>query len=294
MKNRRYNSNCLCPELIDVMGYNKYKSAAICDEAGRQKISNYPIIDVVGQVGGLVQAQYEYRADVEPLKRTYNQRGDNSPASSEKSNPGVVDKKYNLSNYQTVSECASSLESLGVDSDRASLECNSYFDNGKMSDKNTVSGNHLLQTVKTSKTLQVHNAANRTDIIMDSIKIGQSARAKDGSDIEPEVPAWAQTMIGGPPNLIKSSSTNRIKSASEQQKDQMYAYMRAKQITHRDDVNGVPYNEEMEQLIHERGEYLNDIAEILDNRKIKSGKVEKKPNRYEGVPAWAICSGLLD
>jgi hypothetical protein len=262
------------------MGYNKFRAAAICDCAGRFGISHMAPIDVVGKVGGLVQAQYEYRADVEPLKRTYNQRGDNSPASSEKSNPGVVDKKYDLSNYQTVSECASSLESLGVDADRATLECNSYFDNGKMSDKNTVSGNHLLQTVKTSKTINVHSTANN-----DWITYGQNARSKDGSDIEPEeIPAWSMVQIGGPPNLIKSSSTNRIKSASEQQKDQMYAYMRARQISHPDDVNDVPYNAEMEQLIHERGEYLNDIQDILENRKIKSGAV-KKP--VDPRPKWA-------
>jgi hypothetical protein len=246
LKNKRYGSNCLCPELIDVMGYNKYKSADICDEAGRQKISNYPIIDVVGKVGGLVQAQYEYRsAEIQhvekqtqdcanqmrksnpkmnenqimrkcdkrlesetqaelnktreygdisgsekknaDLKRSYNQRGDNSPVS--KGPGGVLDKQFPISGYETYSQCVEGMiNDLSIDRSRAETECATHFGGAETSSdvgKKTAAAkrNHLLQTVKTSKTINTHNA-NRTDILMDSIKIGQSARAKDGSDIE--------------------------------------------------------------------------------------------------------------
>jgi hypothetical protein len=229
----------------------------------------------------------------EELKRTYNQRGDNSSMSTQKGNPGIKDPKYDLSAYGSVDDCVngpSGLVALGVDSSTALSECQSYFQIDASSDAGKKTAKHANQeTYYTSISAAGKHTSSGQKKVFESVKQTSRHINVHNASVEPEieVPSWAETMIGGPPNLIKSGSTNRVKSASQQQKDQMYEYMRARQISHPDDdVNGVPYNAEMEQLIHERGEYLNDIQEILYNRKIKSGAV-KKP--VDPRPAWLIC-----
>jgi hypothetical protein len=133
----------------------------------------------------------------------------------------------------------------------------------------TTGGNHLLQTTKqNSRTLQVHNASvNNSETI----------------------PSWI-VVSGGDTSHIVNTSSSRIRSAKEEQQNAMYNYMMARQINHPDSTNATPYNEEMEKMIREHAEYRNDIAEILYQRKIKSGAI-KKPDPYEGKPALAICAG---
>jgi hypothetical protein len=333
-----------------VMGMNKYRAAALCDLAGKHNISHLAPIDVVGKVGGLLQAQLEYRAaDIQhvekdtqdcanqirksnpqmnenqimrkcdkrlesetqaelnrkreygditgsekknaDLKRSYNQRGDNSPAS--KGPGGVLDKQFPISGYENYSQCVEGMiNDLSIDRSRAETECATHFGGAETSSDvgKKTANRKTYPTMKTSKTIQVHNA-NRRDVLMDSIAIGQGAKAKDGSDIEPEVPAWSQTMIGGPPNLIKSSS--HIKSAKEEKENAINNYIRFHETQHRDSINYVERDPMMEKLIHEHSEYKADIAEILENRKIKSGKVEKPKDRYSDLPFWAIALDLI-
>ena len=266
----------LLKELVTIAGIPEIQASIMNAKAHRLGIEDKPLPYIISKTGAMSAAAAD---NLNNLKRSYPQRGDNSPMSTQKGNPGVLDKKYKLSNYSSVDDCVNGpngLVSLGVDSDRAKTECNSYFSDGKMSDKNTVSGNHLLQTVKTSKTINVHSAANN-----DWITYGQNARSK--GDIEPEeVPAWAATMIGGPPNLIKSSSTNRIKSASEIGDNVLYNYMQARQISHRDDIKGVPVNLELEEMIQKKANLLATKSEI---HRLKNAKREAVDPR----PAWLIC-----
>ena len=170
------------------------------------------------------------------MKRSYPQRGDNSPAS--KGPGGVIDKQFPVSGYENYSQCVEGLvNDLSLDCTSAENECATHFGGAETSSgagKKTAN-RKTYPTMKTSKVIQVHSARK---LAMEGIEYGQHLKS---AEVEPEVPAWAETMIGGPPNL-RSGSTN-IRSAREKGDLMIRNYIMARQIGHRDDVNGnVEYN----------------------------------------------------
>ncbi len=281
--------HCLTNDLIKVAKLEPKLASAVCDEA-HEHLSDHTIAGmslhgIIRDFGGAAAANVEMKqaAYPEELKRTYPETGSNSPRSTEKSNTGKPDIKVPVSGYESYSQCVEGMiNDLSVDRSRAETECATHFGGAETSSNAGKKTANRKTAMKTSKTIQMHNASAN----MEGIAYGRHLRSKD-VEAEIEIPSWAAaTMIGGLPNLRSGS---RIRSAREQGDDMLYAYMQAREISHPDDVSGnVEYNPQIEEMIQKKAALLETYAEIHRLKQAAKKTVQEEFKK----PAWAICSGL--
>lgn len=231
---------------------------------------------------------------------------DNSQNSKGPGGKGVVpDKQYAISNYESVDDCINGptgLVSLGVDTNRARQECESYFgDKLSNSEQKTVGGASWVTPKIESKPCALMQrgegkrlaVANKLKSASERIAAETKARYSQASGKtmnanvnSNRVPAWVKISNIDVSHLHNATSTTNIKSAKEEREDGMYNYMITQMGNHKDSVNYVPPNLELENMIYQKGEGLRQAAQT---HRVKSGKREYNP--YSDMPAWYIISG---
>jgi hypothetical protein len=139
------------------------------------------------------------KAQTENLKRTYSQRGDNSPPSKEPGAEGVPDKYPDPSTYSSYSDCVDDLTSnYHVDSGVAANFCKS------------VNPDENQSGPKTAVRKVNHGFGGGSSVIKTTIP--QRGTVKQAST---EIPVWAKLMTGitHSENLDMGTATN-VRSAS--------------------------------------------------------------------------------
>jgi hypothetical protein len=180
---------------------------------------------------------------------------DNSENSKEPGNSGVPDKQVPISEYEDLAGCTKRYTDMGVSEGLARSQCESQLSKSK-------GGRKTYPTVKTSETFATSSGSVSEEI---------------------EIPGWAQTMIGGPPNLLPSRNTSNIRSAKEDRDHEINMYIQARTISHPDSLNKDEADERLERLVYERG---NELANKAEQHRLR--QAAKKPVEVE-KPYWAYA-----